>query len=66
MIKLSHRSRILGILEAPNSCVFEGALPSIHTLLQIIGDECSLWCMARASKLSELLTRGLWSSLPNF
>jgi hypothetical protein len=26
-------------------------LPNIHTLLQTIDDECSLWCMAEASKL---------------
>jgi hypothetical protein len=42
-----------------NSCLFEGTLPIIHALLQTIGDECSLWCMAGTSKFSELLARSL-------
>ena len=40
-----------------NSCVFEGTSPNIQVLLQSVGDECSLWCMAGASNLQELLIR---------
>jgi hypothetical protein len=39
--------------------VFEGTSPNIQVLLQSVGDECSLWCMAGASKLSGLLARSL-------
>jgi hypothetical protein len=42
-----------------NSCVFEGARPSIQILLQTVANESSLWWMAGASKLQELLTRSL-------
>jgi hypothetical protein len=42
-----------------NSCVFEGASPSVQELLQTIGDECSLWSIAAASKLNDLLARSL-------
>jgi hypothetical protein len=42
-----------------NSCVFEGARPSIQILLQTVANGSSLWCMAGASKLQELLTRSL-------
>ena len=41
-----------------NSYMFEGARPSIQILLQTVANESSLWCMAGASKLQELLT---WS-----
>lgn len=42
-----------------NSCVLEGAMPSVNLLLQTVGDECALCCMAGASKLNELLMRSL-------
>jgi hypothetical protein len=42
-----------------NSCVLEGIRPSIQILLQTVTNESSLWCMAGASKLQELLTRSL-------
>jgi hypothetical protein len=57
-----------------NSCVFEGARPSVQVLLQQVSSECVLWCSAGATKLKELLARlsqqavwvliflfGLWS-----
>ena len=40
-----------------NSCVFEGSPVSIQQLLQKIGNECLLWCMAGATDLQELLRR---------
>jgi len=40
-----------------NSCVFEGATPNVNLLLQTVGDECALCCMAGASKLNEFLMR---------
>jgi hypothetical protein len=42
-----------------NSCVFEGAQPSILVLLQTIRNECGLWCAAGASSLIEFLLRSL-------
>jgi len=42
-----------------NSCVFEGSLPNIQVLLQAITNESTLWCLAGASKLGELLARSL-------
>ncbi|RCV36691.1 hypothetical protein SETIT_8G002500v2 [Setaria italica] len=42
-----------------NSCVFEGALPNTQVLLQAITNESTLWCLAGASKLRELLARSL-------
>jgi hypothetical protein len=37
--------------------VFEGAMPNVNLLLQTVGDECALCCMAGASKLNEFLMR---------
>ena len=42
-----------------NSCVFEGVLPNSQVLLQAITNESTLWCLAGASKLKELLARSL-------
>ena len=42
-----------------NTCVFEGISPNIQSLLQKVVDQCSSWCMAGASKLSDLLARSL-------
>lgn len=38
-----------------NSCVFEGSSPNHQTLLQNVANEYTVWCMASASKLRELL-----------
>lgn len=38
-----------------NYCVFEGASPDIQELLQSVGGECSLWCMAGACLITSLL-----------
>ncbi|RCV12333.1 hypothetical protein SETIT_2G260800v2 [Setaria italica] len=40
-----------------NSCVFENARPSTSLLLQTMADEISIWGMAGATKLQELLVR---------
>jgi hypothetical protein len=40
-----------------NDCVFEGERPSVEVVLQKIANESSLWCMAGASALQELLCR---------
>uniref|UniRef100_A0A0A9HR92 Reverse transcriptase zinc-binding domain-containing protein n=1 Tax=Arundo donax TaxID=35708 RepID=A0A0A9HR92_ARUDO len=37
-----------------NSCVFEGASPSYHVILQDIQDDAKMWCMAGAKGLSSL------------
>ncbi|GJN10169.1 hypothetical protein PR202_ga28239 [Eleusine coracana subsp. coracana] len=37
-----------------NACVFEGAAPSVHTILREVKDEQSLWCMASAKRLLAL------------
>ncbi|KAL6626203.1 hypothetical protein ACP70R_029929 [Stipagrostis hirtigluma subsp. patula] len=37
-----------------NACVFEGASPSVTTILSELKDEHSLWCMAGAKKLRGL------------
>nr|TKW04463.1 hypothetical protein SEVIR_7G110800v2 [Setaria viridis] len=42
-----------------NSCIFENARPSTSLLLQTVADECSVWGMAGATKLQELLVRSL-------
>jgi hypothetical protein len=39
-----------------NDCVFEGQQPGVHTVLQVVANECTLWCAAGASALPELLT----------
>jgi hypothetical protein len=36
--------------------VFEGQRPGVHTVLQVVANECTLWCAAGASALQELLT----------
>jgi hypothetical protein len=38
-----------------NACVFDGARPNIMLVLQIIANECFLWCSADAKRLQELL-----------
>jgi hypothetical protein len=37
----------------------EDTLPGVHTVLQVVANECILWCAAGASALQELLTRQL-------
>jgi hypothetical protein len=37
-----------------NACVFEGASPSVNTILSDLKDEHSLWCMAGAKNLQGL------------
>ncbi|GJN25999.1 hypothetical protein PR202_gb13891 [Eleusine coracana subsp. coracana] len=37
-----------------NSCVFEGARPTLPALLSMIKDEHRLWCLARAKGLRSL------------
>ena len=44
-----------------NACVFEGKRPCVHIILQTVANECSLWSLAGASALKELLTRRLIS-----
>lgn len=42
-----------------NDCVFEGQRPGVHTVLQVVSNDCTLWCAAGTSALQELLTRQL-------
>jgi len=42
-----------------NTCVFEGYCPNVQTLLYFVAEEGSLWCMAGATALQELLIRSL-------
>jgi hypothetical protein len=42
-----------------NVCVFKGARPNVQTLLYNVAKESSLWCMAGATALQELLIRSL-------
>ena len=58
-LEFHHHPCFLGSWKLWNSSVFEGASPNVQGLLQTIGGECSLWCMAGASKLSDLLARSL-------
>lgn len=37
-----------------NACVFEGVSPSVNTILSLLKDEQSLWCLAGAKKLQGL------------
>ena len=37
-----------------NACIFEGASPSVNSLLSKLKDERSLWCLAGAKKLQNL------------
>jgi hypothetical protein len=37
-----------------NACVFEGASPSVNTILCELKDEHGLWCMAGVKKLHGL------------
>jgi hypothetical protein len=37
-----------------NACVFEGASPSVNSILHELNDEHSLWCFAGAKKLQNL------------
>ena len=37
-----------------NACVFEGASPSVNSILRELNDEHSLWCFAGAKKLQNL------------
>jgi hypothetical protein len=53
----THHVGCLGNLEASEDCVFEGQRPCVHTVLQVVANECTLWCAAGASALQELLTR---------
>nr|TKV94710.1 hypothetical protein SEVIR_9G313500v2 [Setaria viridis] len=42
-----------------NSCMYEGLASNLPNLIQVVADECTLWCMVGASKLQELLARSL-------
>lgn len=42
-----------------NLCVFENARPNTSLLLQPVANECTVWGMAGATKLQELLMRSL-------
>jgi hypothetical protein len=57
-INLAHHPCIWEVWKHRNSCVFEGAQPNIQVLLQIVGNGCTLWCMAGATKLKELWLGG--------
>lgn len=37
-----------------NACVFEGAAPSVTSIMREFKDEYSLWCLAGAKKLQDL------------
>jgi hypothetical protein len=37
-----------------NACVFEGAAPSVTSIIREFKDEHSLWCLAGAKKLQGL------------
>jgi hypothetical protein len=37
-----------------NSCVFDGASPSVARIIQDIRDEAGQWCLAGGSRLSDL------------
>ncbi|WVZ85537.1 hypothetical protein U9M48_032454 [Paspalum notatum var. saurae] len=40
-----------------NACVFEGAAPCVQQVRRAVVEEGSVWCLARASALQELLLR---------
>ncbi|CAL5002947.1 unnamed protein product [Urochloa decumbens] len=42
-----------------NSCVFDNQRPNIQDVLWSVNTEGSIWCMAGACKLQELLSRSL-------
>jgi hypothetical protein len=46
-----------------NTCVFDGACPEVQSLLYFVAEEGSLWCMAGATVLQELLIRSLFPDL---
>ena len=45
-----------------NSCVFDGATPSINEVLRQFRDEYKLWCLAGAKKLQALWLDGVGTS----
>jgi hypothetical protein len=46
-----------------NACVFDHVRPNTQEVLRAVDTEGSLWCMAGASKLQELVSRSLSFSL---
>ena len=45
-----------------NSCVFDGATPSVNEVLRQFRDEYKLWCLAGAKKLQALRLDGVGTS----